>query len=331
MTRLRRDAQRGDLDHSPPPMRVSRSPASALLDLQRTVGNSVATTLLRGPDGRWPWAELSAQRQEQTDGAKPAAHPTLREGDTGESVVEAQARLNAAGAPSLVVDGLFGPKTRGGVVSFQRDRTLLADGIVGPQTWGALDAGNPIPDNPLECGCLAADEEADVFETTPDAELDGIGGQPSAQTLAVQRDKLDVQRDTKAPTRRKKPATAGLAACSADAKACFSVSQRRAWLLKPGKVVQTEVSALGGRKGHPTPIGKFTVADKDADHHSSKYKDPKTGKGAPMPNYVHFAPQVGFHAGSLSTESHGCVHLAPGDSKTFFDNLNKGDRVDVVP
>ena len=50
-----------------------------------------------------------------------------------------------------------------------------------------------------------------------------------------------------------------------------------------------------------------------------------------MPRYVHFAPQAGFPAGSLSTESHGCVHLSAGDAKTFFDNLDKGDRVDVVP
>ena len=145
----------------------------------------------------------------------------------------------------------------------------------------------------------------------------------SIQALEVQRDPVP---------KKKKTSTPVPASCSADARACFSISRRRAWLLQPGRVVQLDVPALGGRKGHPTPQGHtFKVIDKDANHHSSKYKDPKTGKGAPMPHYVHFAPQVGFHAGSLGTESHGCVHLSPRDAKTFFDNLNVGDRVDVVP
>ena len=67
---------------------------------------------------------------------------------------------------------------------------------------------------------------------------------------------------------------------------------------------------------------------KDKDHRSSKYK--VKGKGAPMPFYVNFAPQVGFHAGSLTTPSHGCVHLSISDAEKFFNNLEVGDRVDVV-
>jgi hypothetical protein len=50
-----------------------------------------------------------------------------------------QTRLNALGAsPSLVVDGLFGPKSTAAVVAFQRSHGLVPDGIVGPATLAAL-------------------------------------------------------------------------------------------------------------------------------------------------------------------------------------------------
>jgi peptidoglycan hydrolase-like protein with peptidoglycan-binding domain len=40
--------------------------------------------------------------------------------------------------PYLTIDGDFGPKTRAGVIDFQRYFGLDVDGIVGPQTWGTL-------------------------------------------------------------------------------------------------------------------------------------------------------------------------------------------------
>lgn len=40
--------------------------------------------------------------------------------------------------PKLVVDGIFGPKTRARTMEFQRQRGLVADGIVGPKTRAAL-------------------------------------------------------------------------------------------------------------------------------------------------------------------------------------------------
>ena len=52
---------------------------------------------------------------------------------------------------------------------------------------------------------------------------------------------------------------------------------------------------------------------------------------APMPFYVNFAPQVGFHAGSLVVQSHGCVHLSRDNARRFFNYLQDGDPVDVVP
>ncbi len=56
-----------------------------------------------------------------------------------------QRRLRALGQRPGTVDGLFGPRTRAAVESFQRAVGLGVDGIVGPQTRGALGrASGPI-------------------------------------------------------------------------------------------------------------------------------------------------------------------------------------------
>ncbi|MBW4722083.1 L,D-transpeptidase family protein [Saccharothrix obliqua] len=300
--RVARDHPERDADHvahhrTPPP-------DHPLLAYQHTAGNGAVAALLGG----------HSPVQRRAAGPRP-----LRQGDRGPDVTDLQARLNHAGAlPALAEDGVFGPLTRAATTAFQEAHGLTPDGVVGPLTRAALDSGDVVPPDPgtLECGCEADDEDADVLELTP-----GAVAPVAAQLLA------DVQRDGR---KKKRVSTPVPAACRSDARACFSVSLRRAWLLKPGKVVELEVAALGGREGHPTPIGHFQVENKDADHHSSKYKDPKTGKPAPMPHYVNFAPAVGFHAGSLSVESHGCVHLSASAAKAFFDRLNKGDKVDVV-
>ncbi len=66
--------------------------------------------------------------------------PTLRQGDIGADVAEAQTLLAKAGFSPGTVDGNFGPKTRAAVVAFQRAKGLAADGVIGPNTWKALRA-----------------------------------------------------------------------------------------------------------------------------------------------------------------------------------------------
>jgi peptidoglycan hydrolase-like protein with peptidoglycan-binding domain len=39
---------------------------------------------------------------------------------------------------SVVVDGIFGPRTEAAVEDFQRSEGLASDGIVGPRTWPRL-------------------------------------------------------------------------------------------------------------------------------------------------------------------------------------------------
>ena len=66
--------------------------------------------------------------------------PTIAFGMRGEDVATAQRRLNAwagTGTP-LVVDAIFGKRTRRAVRWCQLAHGLATDGIVGPLTWGAL-------------------------------------------------------------------------------------------------------------------------------------------------------------------------------------------------
>jgi lipoprotein-anchoring transpeptidase ErfK/SrfK len=50
-----------------------------------------------------------------------------------------------------------------------------------------------------------------------------------------------------------------------------------------------------------------------------------------MPNSVFFAAGgIAFHAGSLTSPSHGCVHLSDADSAIFFDSLAVGATVQVA-
>lgn len=63
--------------------------------------------------------------------------PTLKIGSKGDYVTIAQGRLVVAGY-DIVVDGVFGPKTKQAVMNFQRDHGLVADGIIGPKTWAKL-------------------------------------------------------------------------------------------------------------------------------------------------------------------------------------------------
>jgi hypothetical protein len=61
----------------------------------------------------------------------------LEKGSTGQEVTNLQVALNSqlpTVCPPLVVDGIFGPKTKARTIEFQKQYELLVDGIVGPQT-----------------------------------------------------------------------------------------------------------------------------------------------------------------------------------------------------
>jgi len=62
----------------------------------------------------------------------------LKAGSTGPDVVQLQTELNDLGYNIGTADGIFGPKTKAGVIRFQTANSLSADGIVGPITARAL-------------------------------------------------------------------------------------------------------------------------------------------------------------------------------------------------
>jgi lipoprotein-anchoring transpeptidase ErfK/SrfK len=122
------------------------------------------------------------------------------------------------------------------------------------------------------------------------------------------------------------------AQCPPSAAACVDLSTRTAWLQDRGQVSFGPVPMLPGAQtglappgptSSATPTGAFHVLRKKADEVSSEFDEP-------MPDAVYFAPGgIAFHEGSLTTTSHGCIHLDAAASVTFFDRLRVGDPVEV--
>ena len=133
----------------------------------------------------------------------------------------------------------------------------------------------------------------------------------------------------------------------------ISLSEQRAYFYKGGSLVG--VSQLStGREGLNTPVGHFSISQKDKDHVSSKYgdyvdaggnvvvpnvdveKDPKPPgthfKGAPMPYFMRIVGGVGMHAGYLPgyPASHGCIRMPEFMAENFFRSVNTGTPVTIT-
>ena len=104
------------------------------------------------------------------------SYPLLKQGDRLPSVAALQILLNQAldRGEALVIDGLYGPRTKARVKTFQEQHQprLTADGIVGQQTWPALTAGQDFQILDAVDVTKAGDELLEV------ADLRAAGGQP---------------------------------------------------------------------------------------------------------------------------------------------------------
>jgi hypothetical protein len=114
--------------------------------------------------------------------------------------------------------------------------------------------------------------------------------------------------------------------CPAAASACVDLSDHLTWLQSGSRITSGPVRMEPGRPGTPTatPPGTFHVEWKPGpDYISTEFHDP-------MPYAVFFAPGgIAFHGGSLTTPSHGCVHLEIGSARYYHNHLPFGAEVAV--
>jgi hypothetical protein len=90
-------------------------------------------------DGTFDFSVVLDQMHVPLWDIRATAPPTIWIGSTGHWVTVAQQDLNRHGAsPKLITDGIFGSKTEGATMAFQKAQRLHVDGIVGPLTWAAL-------------------------------------------------------------------------------------------------------------------------------------------------------------------------------------------------
>lgn len=130
-----------------------------------------------------------------------------------------------------------------------------------------------------------------------------------------------------------------------------SLSAQKAYLYQHGKLVA--VSPISsGREGKATPVGRFSVVEKDFDHRSSLYGNYVSGskvvkenvdirkggrpagtrfQGVPMPYFLRFSGACGLHAGNIPgyPASSGCVRLPKRQAKRFYEAVRVGTPVIV--
>ncbi|MRH91495.1 L,D-transpeptidase family protein [Nocardia sp. SYP-A9097] len=120
------------------------------------------------------------------------------------------------------------------------------------------------------------------------------------------------------------PAQPVTAPCSDQARACLRLGTNEAWLMDNGKVVFGPTPISHGMPGFETPPGFFHVAFKRPFHWSTMHQ-------APMEYAIFFNGDIAFHIGPVDKKSHGCIRMTPDGAKAFFNYLNTGDAVEVVP
>lgn len=106
----------------------------------------------------------------------------------------------------------------------------------------------------------------------------------------------------------------------------ISLSQQRATLLERDvPVLESPISS--GKKGHPTPKGRFVVTNKYRDWRSTLYED------APMPFFMRLnCSDFGLHAGRLPgyPASRGCIRLPQDKAAAFFEKTEIGTLVVIA-
>ena len=104
------------------------------------------------------------------------------------------------------------------------------------------------------------------------------------------------------------------------------LQRQRATVYRNGvRVAVTTISS--GKEGYETPMGVFTILEKDKDHFSRTYDN------APMPYNLRLTWKgVALHAGNLPgyPASHGCVRLPIEFAKLLFADMPMGGTVVIA-
>ncbi|RMI29799.1 L,D-transpeptidase [Nocardia stercoris] len=112
--------------------------------------------------------------------------------------------------------------------------------------------------------------------------------------------------------------------CSAAARGCLRLSDDTAWLMDNGKTVFGPTPISHGRPGYESHPGVFHVAFKDIYHWSTMHN-------AEMRYAVFFDGDIATHIGPIDEQSHGCIRMTPDGAREFFNYLQPGDIIEVLP
>ena len=129
-----------------------------------------------------------------------------------------------------------------------------------------------------------------------------------------------------------------------------STSRQRVYVMEGDKPLLVMPVSVGIPSHHPTPNGNFRVLNKDQNKrtkvHGYAYSGTKTKKmsrhnkpsgwsfkGTPLPYWVEFKPNYGFHTGWIKHAPctwDGCIRMHQNVAPRFFQLVKKGTPVSIA-
>jgi lipoprotein-anchoring transpeptidase ErfK/SrfK len=105
-----------------------------------------------------------------------------------------------------------------------------------------------------------------------------------------------------------------------------SIPLQRVYVYRAGTLIGVSTVSTG-RPGHATPLGRFDILEKDAEHYSNRYNN------APMPFMQRLTMDgIALHAGQIPGHpaSHGCVRLPLAFARLLFQVTQVGADVHII-
>lgn len=117
-----------------------------------------------------------------------ASDSLLVQGDSNDSVSEAQSVLDDKGYYDYEVDGIFGSITAAAVRDFQADEGLTVDGIIGPNTRAALygESSGSSSESETEESSEADDSDNEAVESASTSESSSSSDTSGGESMTVE-------------------------------------------------------------------------------------------------------------------------------------------------